>query len=717
VILPHTVHDCGAACLAMVLGYHGKSARVDEVRELTGTGRHGSTAAALLDAGEHYELRGRGVRLEIEDLEALPPASILHWNFNHFVVFERLRKNGVEMVDPAFGRCVVPMSQVRVRFTGVALLFEPGEGFAPAAADRASTRRFLLQVFDGPREWVRIAVVSLALQLGGVALPLLTSRVVDQVIPRGDRGVLVSLAVGLAGLVTFHLICSVLRSHLLIHLRARLDARMTLGLLHHLISLPYPFFQSRSAGDLIMRLNSNATIREILTSSALSGLLDGSLVVLYLLLLVLMSPGMAAVVVVLAAIQVTVYLVTRARQQELASRILHVQAESQSYQIEMLSGMETLKSMGCERRAAEHWTNIFVQMLNVSSERARLNATVDSTIGALRLASPLVVLVYGALQVLEGQLTLGSMLGLTAIAAGFLGPFSNLIGTAGQLQLLRSYVERIRDTLAAEPEQPAGERRVALTLKGGITLDDVSFRYSAMAPLVVREVSVDIAPGQLVAIVGRSGCGKSTLASLLAGLYVPSSGRIRYDGSDLGALELRSLRRQLGVVMQRPYLFAASIRGNIALADPETPTEAVVEAARLACIHDEIMAMRLGYETILHDGGASLSGGQRQRIALARALVSKPAVLLLDEATSSLDAIAEKRVHQELADLKCTRIVIAHRLSTIVAADLILVMQDGRIIQRGTHSQLLAERGDVYEQLFDAQLRPAVDAGPALATS
>jgi ABC-type bacteriocin/lantibiotic exporter with double-glycine peptidase domain len=295
------------------------------------------------------------------------------------------------------------------------------------------------------------------------------------------------------------------------------------------------------------------------------------------------------------------------------------------------------------------------------------------------------------------------MLALNAVAVGFLGPLSSLVTTMMQFQLLGSYMDRIHDVMDTPREQEQGKARRAHKLTGRVSLEKVSFRYSPHSPLVTRDVSVEIQPGQLVALVGRSGAGKSTLASLLLGMHLPSSGRILYDGIDLSELDLRSVRQQVGIVLQNPALFSSSIRSNIALADPALSLEAVVEAARLAHIHDEIMAMPMGYESLLMDRGTSLSGGQRQRLSLARALVRKPAILLLDEATSALDAITESKVHQALAAIECTRIVIAHRLSTVVGADLILTLEDGAVVEAGTHAQLLA-RGGVYASLVSAQL-------------
>jgi ABC-type bacteriocin/lantibiotic exporter with double-glycine peptidase domain len=299
------------------------------------------------------------------------------------------------------------------------------------------------------------------------------------------------------------------------------------------------------------------------------------------------------------------------------------------------------------------------------------------------------------------------MLALTALAAGFLEPLAKLVTTGLQLQLLSSYMARVNDVLDTPTEQPERTVRPAGPLSGRIQAEHVSFRYNRLAPLVVNDVSLEIAPGQKVAIVGRSGSGKSTLAHLLLGLYAPEDGRIRYDGVDLATLEARSVRRQIGIVTQNAYLFGSTIRENIALTDPRLPREAVERAARLACIHDDISALPLGYETLLTDGGASLSGGQRQRIALARALVHRPRILLLDEASSALDAITERQVYANLAELDCTAILIAHRLSTIANADLIVVLDEGRVVECGTHTELLAWGGQ-YAALVQSQTAPSV---------
>jgi ABC-type bacteriocin/lantibiotic exporter with double-glycine peptidase domain len=452
-----------------------------------------------------------------------------------------------------------------------------------------------------------------------------------------------------------------------------------------------------------MRLNSNATIREIVTSSALSGLLDGSLVCLYLVLVFVVDLRVGLVVLLLGALRVLLLLATLRRQRELTADSLAVEAEAQGYQVQMLDGIAALKIGAAEPRALERWSNLFVDVLNANVRRARLNALVDAFLEALATASPGVVLLYGAARVLAGELTLGTMLALSALAVGFLDPLSKLVAMVAQLQMVHAYLDRIGDVLDAPREQQPGGRDLG-SLQGRITVENLAFRYTPQAPFAVQDISLEILPGQFIALVGPSGAGKTTFANLLLGIYAPSLGRVSYDGVDLRTLDLHSLRRQLGVVPQLPGILGGTVRDNITLGDRSVPLARVIDAALSAEIHDEIMAMPMGYNTILAGRGASISGGQRQRLALARALLHRPAVLLLDEATSELDGLSESLIAARLAGFQATRIVIAHRLSTIRRADVILVLDQGRIVERGRHDDLLA-RGAAYARLVQAQLR------------
>jgi ATP-binding cassette, subfamily B, bacterial len=694
--------DCGAACLAMVLGYFDKHVDLRELRDMIGSSRDGVTALSIVNAARTYELRPRGVQADLDDLRHLPRGSILHWEFSHFVVFERITRTGAKIIDPAHGRRIISASDLRRSYTGVAVIFEPSDDFDRSSFRGQGTWRYLRPMLGQSKNMVRVIATSLVIRLIALGLPLLTALVVDEIVPRNDHHLLLVLTVGVAVVIGYNFLSAFLRANLLLELQTRLDMGLTMGFIDHLVKLPYSFFLRRSSGDLMMRLQSNTAVRDILATGTMSAVLDGSFASLYLILLFIICPALAVVVLVLAVLQVATMVLSWRRNQRLMSGSLQAQADTQSYAYELLAGIETLKASGAEHRAADHWSGLFIDQVNIDLARGRLTAAVGSVMSTLQVASPLVILVVGAFQVLDGNISLGTMLSASALGAGFLGPLATMVTSGLQLQMLASYMQRINDVLDTPREQHGEQVRPAPRLSGQIRADDVSFRYGRVAPNVVSNVCLDIQPGQHIGIVGRSGSGKSTLAHLLLGLYRPTSGRIEFDGQDLGAFDAGSVRRQLGIVTQRPYLFGSSVRENIALTDPELPLEAVVEAAKIACVHDDIAAMPMGYDTQLHDSGASVSGGQRQRIALARALVHRPSILLLDEATSELDTVTEQSIYANLDAISSTTIVIAHRLSTIRNADLILVMDQGRIVETGTHEQLLSRHG-AYAALVQAQ--------------
>ncbi|HEX7331901.1 MAG TPA: peptidase domain-containing ABC transporter [Pyrinomonadaceae bacterium] len=700
--------ECGAACLSMILSYHGRPTRISECREQLGIGRDGVTAATIARAARANGLRVKAYSVQPDDFKLVTLPAIVHWEFNHFIVVEKWSPESVEVVDPAAGRLRLTAAEFDAGFTGVVLVFEPGAHFerSRGAAQPLWRGYFVKYIFEAPGLFAQVIAASVLLQVLGLALPLFTKVLVDFVLPFGVDNILMLFGLGMVFFVLGQMVTNYLRAFMLIYLQARLDSRMMLDFFEHLLTLPFSFFQQRPSGDLLMRLSSNSVIREVLTSQTLSVLLDGSLVVVYLIIILTQSPVFGLIVFAVAVLQIALLIATRGRVHQLTQRDLVAQAQSQSYLVEALSRMETLKASGAEDRAFDHWSNLFQNQLNISLQKSRVSILIDTGMTTLRAFSPILLLWVGAYQVMNGTMTLGTMLGLSALAASFLVPLSALVSNGQRLQLVGSHLERISDVLESEPEQNEKTVLDAPTLSGKIELKEVNFRYEPNAPLVLKDISVSIEPGQKVAIVGRTGSGKSTLAKLLLGLYPPASGEILYDGISLQDINYRTLRSQFGVVLQESLLFSGSIRENISFSDPALEFEQVVEAARTAVIHDEIQAMPMGYETLVAEGGVGLAGGQCQRLALARALAHKPVWLLLDEATSHLDVVTERQVDENLSQLACTRIVIAHRLSTVCNADLILVLDQGKIVEQGSHEFLLSLGGH-YSELVHTQIETA----------
>jgi len=708
VVRQHAASECAAASLAMILRHHGREVTLEECRERCGFGRDGATALALAQAARSFGLRVRSYKAELEQLPQVDLPAVAFWNFKHFLVIERWSPEHVDVVDPAEGRRRLTAEEFDQGFTGMVLTFEPGTDFERKRSERPFEWRTYLRYLVRGRGIVasllQILVASLLLQGIGLGLPVLTKVVIDDILPYRLADLMPILGLGILIWVAAQSVTSYLRSVLLIYVQSRLDAQVMLGFFEHVLSLPFRFFQQRTSGDLLMRLGSNAVLRELLTSQTLSIFLDGVLVLFYLVILLAWEPLFAVLAVGLGLAQIVILVLTHRRIYGLSQADLEAQADSQSYLVEALSGIGTLKASGAEDRALEHWSSLFFKELNVSMRRGHLTAVIETATSALGILSPLLLLWVGARLVLDGQLSLGSMLALNSLAASFLTPLGSLVASGQALQLVGAHLDRIADVLGSEPEQPDGGRRPSPPAAGRLELQHVSFRYDPAAPRVIEDVSLAIEPGEKLAIVGRTGSGKSTLGQLLLGLHRPTEGRVLYGGAPVEEYDLRRLRRRFGVVLQEPFLFSGSIRDNVALNDPSLPLERIREAARTACIADEIEAMPMGFETLLAEGGGGLSGGQRQRLALARALAHEPSLLLLDEATSHLDVVTERQVDENLSRLRCTRIVIAHRLSTVRNADRIAVLLGGQLVELGTHDELMAKLG-FYEALVREQLR------------
>jgi len=700
--------ECGAACLAMILGYFGRNTRLAECRTTCQGGRDGVTAQTLVRAARGFGLHTQAFAMKAEALAGLSGPAIIHWKHSHFVVLERYAPGRIEIIDPGAGRRLVPSEEFQESFSEVALIFELTPGFEKSAAVAPNLLfEYLKRAASLPGTFglmAQILLASLVLQMFGFAAPFFTKLLVDQVLPARGFSLLSVLGAGAVCVALASAAANYFRSVLLIRLEVRTDKHLMLGFFEHLLALPFRFFQERNSGDLLMRLASNSSIRDALASYTTSAVLDGGLVLVFLAALLKISTVFGLAALFLASLELTVLLGSTRRLNSLLESDLACQAESQNCLVESLMGIGTLKAAGAEDATLRRWSGLLGKQIQASAQRSGFSAKVEAASGLVRTFSPLGLLWLGGIEVANGAMSLGTMFALNALASSFLQPVGSLVLSAQRIQLAKAYLERIADVMQAEREQKIDRVKPAPELTGSIELRDVDFKYDDPGKYVLRGVSLSIATGQKVAIVGRTGSGKSTLAKLLLGLYLPSAGEILYDGDQLDRLSYPAVRRQWGVVMQDAFVFSASVRENIAFNNPALPMGDIVKAAQLAGIHEDISAMAMGYETRIGEGGSSLSGGQRQRLAIARALATAPRLLLLDEATSQLDVVTEELVDSNLNQLGCTRIVVAHRLSTVRSADLIVVMRDGYVTEQGTNDQLMALGGE-YANLVKSQYR------------
>jgi NHLM bacteriocin system ABC transporter peptidase/ATP-binding protein/NHLM bacteriocin system ABC transporter ATP-binding protein len=708
--------ECGAAALAMVLGHFGRVVALEELREACGVSRDGSKASNLVKVAREYGLLAKGFSKEVDDLASLPLPLIAFWNFNHFVVVEGFGPDGVYVNDPASGRRRVAPADFDLAFTGVVLLFERGSAFRPGGR-RAGLWPVLRRKLVGS-EWhiLGLLLASVALLVPGVVLPLVSGAFVDQVLVGHEAEWVAPLLLLLAGLVALRGILTWVQGWMLVWLETRLAVDGAHEFFSHVLRLPINFFAQRFAGEIAERVAISDRLARLLTGDLASSAISATLVLVYLVLMARFDALLALVGVGGALLSALTLRASAGRRVDAQQRLLQDTGAWMGSTFATLQTIETLKATGTESDAFARWAGYQARVLNTSASHAATAQplqVIPTLVTSLTVAATLVL---GGLRVIDGSLSVGGLVAFQGLLLAFLAPFSTLIGLGGTLQETQGSLARLDDALRAradpqvpEPEQPAAGpptaslrgRSLPDRLVGQVELRGLTFGYSRRDPPLIEDLQLSIPPGAHVALVGGSASGKSTVARLVAGLYQPWHGQVVFDGTPRPDLPRVTLTHSLAMVDQDITLFAGTIRDNLTLWNDRVPFEAVVRAARDAAIHAEILALPRGYDTLLDEQGRNLSGGQRQRLEIARALVHDPSVLVLDEATSGLDPVTEATVMTNLRRRGCTCLIVAHRLSTIRDADEILVLDKGKVVERGRHAELAAVPG-AYRRLLDS---------------
>jgi NHLM bacteriocin system ABC transporter peptidase/ATP-binding protein len=702
--------ECGAAALGIVLGYYGRIVPLEELRVACGVSRDGSKASNIVKAARNYGMFAKGFKKEPDELRSLAPPFIAFWNFSHFLVIEGFGRRGVYVSDPASGRRVATYDEFDQAYTGVVLTFEPGPDFREGGA-RPSLLAAMRKRLQGS-EWALAFVVlaSLALVVPGIVIPIFSQIFVDQYLVQGSQSIIRPLLIGMLLTAFLRAALTWLQVHYLLGLQTKLSIGMSSTLFWHALRLPIEFYGQRYAGEVGDRVTVNDRIAQLLSGQVATTALNVLTVLFYVVVMFQYDIILTLIGVFFAALNLVALRFVSRRRIDTNQRLLMERGKLTGVSMGGLQSIESLKATGSESDFFVRWAGLEAKLLEAQQELGTRTQVVSGVPAMLTALATAAVLGVGALQVMSGDLTIGMLVAFQSLMTSFMTPIGQMVTLGTTLQESRGDLNRVEDVLRYEPD-PQVPAKIAseeelpadmpAELSGYLQLQDLTFGYSRLAAPLIEGFSLTLEPGSRVALVGASGSGKSTVAKLVSGLYPPWEGEVLFDGQPRANVPHDLLTSSLAMVDQDISLFEGTVKENLTIWDPTITQSSLVRAARDACIHDDVAARQGGYESEVEEDGGNFSGGQRQRLEIARALVGDPTIVIFDEATSALDPTTESEIDDNLRRRGCTCLIIAHRLSTIRDCDEIIVLDRGKVVQRGTHEQMRDVDGP-YSRLIGA---------------
>ena len=700
--------DCGAASLGMICRHFGRKVSLARIRQLCHTSTDGTSLKAICRAATELGLAARALKVSLRNLRLMPLPAIVHWEGNHWMVLYDVADAYVKVADPALGLRKIPRKEFEQSWSGYAALFDYTTAFANAPESKPGLAWILPFLLKFRTIFLQVMLLAVAITFLELLFPVFTQMVVDKVIVEKDVGLLKIILLGMGAALFFVQASSLAQEYLLAFAAVRLDTAILDFLSRQMLSLPMSYFTSRRTGDIQRRLDGARQVREFAVHHGIGALLALVQLVGALSLMALYSPSLMFAFLATTPLYGGLMYFSQKVLRPLFAEVEESQGKYSSHQIDAIKGIEAVKAASAENVFRDLMLNEFLSVSRKIFRSSFIVMTYDSVLQTIGLLSTAIFLWVGANQVMSGNLSIGGFVAFSSLTAMAYGGILRTLGVWDNMQFATVLLNRLNDIFEQEPEQGRDRTRLAPvnSLEGRIELRGVTFKYGGPeAPNILTDIKLDIAPGRMVAVVGRSGCGKTTLIKLIAGLLEPIEGTILFDNTDLKTLNYRDVRRHIGMVLQENHIFSESIARNIAFGDAEPDLDRVLAAAQTAAAHDFIMRLPLGYETKIGESGLCLSGGQKQRVAIARAIYNNPPVLIFDEATSALDTESERAIQDNLGRLTAgrTTIVIAHRLSTIREADSIVVLEKGMVAEIGNHDQLMAQRG-LYFYLSSQQL-------------